>query len=90
MAAVDAGGTGVLMPYPASPEHHERIKRRMNTIDHLSPQLRALVHEHGWAIVKAFLDHGVTKPRIIDHLIRTVRRGGWNRTDTDQRKEDKE
>ena len=39
------------------------------SVDKLPPQLRALVHEFGFSVVKAFLDAGVTKPSSIRHLV---------------------
>lgn len=47
----------------------------MAQIDAMPAELRALVHEHGYTIVRAFLDCGVTKPKHIQHLIDTVRHG---------------
>lgn len=45
---------------------------RMSEIDRLSPQLRELVHEYGWYVVDQFLKQGISKPRIIRHLVETV------------------
>lgn len=50
----------------------ERVERRMAIIDALSPELRALVHQYGWNIVKNFMDNGVRGPRQIKHLIELV------------------
>jgi hypothetical protein len=58
-----------------TPEWQGRCKNRMNEIDSLHPDVRAIVHEEGWTVVKAFLDAGVRNARQIRHLIRTVREG---------------
>jgi hypothetical protein len=57
-------------------EHEQHVvgkrQRRMDMVDNYPPAVRSLVHEYGLNIVKAFLDHGVTRPNIIKHLIETV------------------
>lgn len=45
---------------------------RMSSVDRMSPALRALVHDYGLTVVKAFLDIGVKDPRHIKHLVETV------------------
>jgi len=50
-------------------------RKRMDEIDQLPRELRELVHEFNWSIVKAFLDSGVRDARKIRHLIRTVANG---------------
>jgi len=45
---------------------------RMAIVDGLPAEVRALVHDYGLNTVKAFLDHGVTRPRSIRHLVETV------------------
>jgi len=63
-----------------------RVAARMKAIDRLSPELRAMVHEHGWTIINGFLEVGVTKPKHIRHLISIVRAGAieiGNRTVTE-------
>lgn len=65
---------------PGSPYHHLHIddivdiKRanRMNKIDDLSPELRALVHEYGLTVVNCFLDINVTKPKQIRHIVERI------------------
>jgi len=52
-----------------------RCRARMREIDALSPDIREIVHEEGWTIVKAFLDLGIKKAPQIKHLISTVRDG---------------
>lgn len=47
-------------------------KARMDQIDRQSPEMRALVHEYGWNIVKSFIDIGVTQPNHVRHLVETV------------------
>jgi hypothetical protein len=58
-------------------EEHERAVRgnrqkRMDDIDGLPPETRALVHAYGWTVVKAFMDIGVTKPKHIRHIVERV------------------
>ncbi len=48
---------------------------RMNRVDAMAPDLRELMHEFGLSIVDAFLQHGVTRPKSIRHLINAVRNG---------------
>ncbi len=56
----------------------QRIQSRMAEIDALAPPIRALVHEYGYSVVKAFLDHKITKANAIKHLIETVQAGSYN------------
>lgn len=57
----------------ASP--HEKVVARMEIIDALPKDIRELVHEFGYTMVRAFLDQKVTKPSSIRHLILQVQRG---------------
>lgn len=50
----------------------KRRAKRMDHVDTMTPELRALVHEYGYCVVKAFLDHGVKRPVAIRHLIITT------------------
>lgn len=50
----------------------ERRSKRMAAVDALSPDLRALVHEYGLSLVHQFLNHGITKPKAIRHLVEYV------------------
>lgn len=59
-------------------EVKKRAEIRMNTIDMLPADVRAVVHDEGWTIVKEFLVHGVTNAKSIRHLIRAVRNGSVN------------
>jgi len=52
-----------------------RIVARMSEIDALPAEMRQLVHDFGWTVVKAFRDAGVTKAKTIVHLIRCVNEG---------------
>lgn len=47
-------------------------RARMQRIDELPAEVRALVHEYGFRIVDNFLMCGVTKPRQIRHLVELV------------------
>lgn len=53
-------------------EAKPRVERRMAQIDSLTPEQRLVVHEYGWALVRTFLDHGVTKPKSMRGLINAV------------------
>jgi len=45
---------------------------RMDSIDRLDPETRALVHEYGYHVVTAIRELGVTKPKHIRHIVETV------------------
>lgn len=45
---------------------------RMTEIDNRPSEIRALIHEYGYTVVKTLLDVGVTKPRRIRHVVETV------------------
>ena len=53
----------------------ERCQRRMDLVDTMAPELRACVHDFGLTVVKEFLAAGVTDPRKIRTLVRTVYAG---------------
>lgn len=66
-----------------------RIIARMDRVDSMSPDVRAIVHEHGLTIVDAFLQCGVTKAKHMRHLINTIRAGSYeigNRSELPGRK----
>ena len=50
---------------------HKRVAR-MDMVDNYPPAIRALVHDYGLNVVKAFLDCGVNKPKRIKHLVEIV------------------
>lgn len=50
----------------------QRRRRRMSEIDNLPADLRELVHDYGWTVVKACLELKVQKPKQIRHLVETV------------------
>lgn len=50
----------------------KKRRKRLADIDQLPPEIRALVHEYGYNVVRAFLDCGVTQPNRIRHLVETV------------------
>jgi hypothetical protein len=54
---------------------HQRAIKRMEVVDQMPADLRACVHEFGLTIVLQMLNAGVTKARVIRHLITTVRAG---------------
>lgn len=45
---------------------------RMHDIDKLPADIRLLIHEYGYTIVKTLMDCGVTKPNRIKHIVETV------------------
>jgi hypothetical protein len=49
-----------------------KSRTRMNTIDALPEEVRTLVHEYGYMVVRACLDIGVTRPKHIRHLVETI------------------
>jgi hypothetical protein len=53
----------------------EKIRARMDRIDAMPPDIRALIHEEGLTVVQAFIDQGVRKAAGIRHLIEQVRKG---------------
>jgi hypothetical protein len=53
----------------------EKIRARMDRIDAMPADIRALIHEYGLTVVQAFVDQGVTKATGIRHLIQQVARG---------------
>lgn len=55
--------------------YQERRATRMDRVDRMPADLRACVHDFGLTVVDAFLAHGIIKPRIIRHLVKTVREG---------------
>lgn len=55
----------------------KRSQNRMKEIDSLPEDLRHLVYEHGWSIIKAFIDSGIKKKNSINHIIYTVREGSF-------------
>jgi hypothetical protein len=50
----------------------KKREKRFAQIDALTPELRALVHEYGYTVVKTLMDIGVTKPKQIRHIVETV------------------
>lgn len=62
----------------------EKRRKRMDRVDNMTPDMRAVVHDYGLTVVDAFVQHGVTNPRIIRHLINTVFAGSVNGNTTAQ------
>ncbi len=46
--------------------------RRMERIDGMAPEMRALVHAYGNTVVETCQQLGVTKPAQIRHLVETI------------------
>jgi hypothetical protein len=65
------------MELPEALLERHQIKRinRMSEIDRLPADIRALVHEFNWTMIKPFLEAGVRDARRIRHLIRCVVQG---------------
>lgn len=49
-----------------------RRSKRMAHIDQMTPEMRELVNEYGYSVVRNFLNCGVTKTKQIRHLVETV------------------
>lgn len=49
-----------------------RRAKRMQAIDALPKEMRVLVHEYGFPIVKTLMDLGIKKPNQIRHAVETV------------------
>lgn len=45
---------------------------RMRRIDNLSPELRALIHAYGFAVVDNCMQLGIAKPKQIKHLVELI------------------
>jgi hypothetical protein len=60
-------------------ERQARIKRRMDAIDSLPADVRAVVHEYGWEPVKLLMGLGVKKAGALEHIILACRGGGSRR-----------
>lgn len=51
----------------------ERAERTMARVDRMPQSIRALAHEYGWLAVSECISAGITKPRVIEHLITVIR-----------------
>lgn len=51
---------------------NRRRLKRMREIDALPKDIRELVHDYGWNVVKSHLDLKITKARHIRHLVETT------------------
>jgi len=47
----------------------DKRQKRFTEIDTLSPQLKEVVHEWGYSLVKDFMNCGTKNPKHIRHLI---------------------
>lgn len=65
------------MDLPEALLERYQVKRvnRMNEIDNLPADIRALVHEFNWTMINPFLKAGIRDARQIKHLIRCVVQG---------------
>lgn len=60
---------------PLSPDHpmvQAKRAARMQSIDSMPADLRALVHEYGLNVVRTLMDLGVRKPSQIRHVVETI------------------
>lgn len=55
-----------------TPAMEAKIRKRMATIDRLTPAQRAVVHDFGWGLVKNFMGRGVTDANDIRALVNVV------------------
>jgi hypothetical protein len=53
-------------------EIDRKRKARMETIDGMTPELRACVQDYGLSVVEAIVQVGVRQPRHIRHIVETV------------------
>lgn len=70
-------------------EGRNKAIKRMKEVDELPKELRELVYEHGFTIIKTLLDCGVKKPSHIKHIIYTIMEGSYeigNRSEGTNRK----
>ena len=47
----------------------------MNRIDAMPKDVREVIHDHGLTVVDALLTAGITKARVMRHLIDVIRQG---------------
>lgn len=52
-----------------------RVLRALDRTDNMAPEIRACVHEYGYAIVNALLNAGVTQPAQMRNLVREIWEG---------------
>lgn len=61
---------------PTDEEHRaawlERVYARMDRVDQMPPDVRAVVHDWGLTIVDSFMGSGVKSARHMRHIINTV------------------
>lgn len=50
----------------------QRRAARMRAFDSWPPELRDLVNEYGFKIIDTMLQHKVTKPKAIRHIVETI------------------
>lgn len=59
-----------------SPEFQARLdqrrQKRMARIDTMAPELRELVHVYGLTVVDTLIGAGVTKPKLIRHVVESI------------------
>lgn len=64
-----AKARGTRHPEVERQRYFDRVKTRMEKVDAMSPEVRAVVHDWGLGIVQTFLDCGVKDPRHMRHII---------------------
>lgn len=52
--------------------YEKRRVARMDAIDQMTPEMRRLVNEYGYNVVKTLTSCGVTKPKHIRHVVETI------------------
>lgn len=67
MSAVQSGNS-----YEFQEALDTRRQKRMEAIDALPSDIRDLIHEYGYTIVRAHLDLGVKQAKHIRHLVETT------------------
>lgn len=72
MGGASAKATTNLVDYDAV---KAKAEKRFLVIDKLHPDIRAIVHEYGWAPVRLLLELGVRKPGHLREIILTCRHG---------------
>ena|SRR3990167_1398158 len=51
----------------------DRAERTMARVDRQPRVIRELAHEYGWMAVNVLISQGITRARVIEHVITTIR-----------------